>query len=124
MTKFRKKPVVIEAWQYLRPLDIDFTEPPEWLRAAFASGDAVPHGGDDPHLTIKTLEGEHRASVYDWVIQGVKGEIYPCKPDIFAATYEVLAISADHDHQLGFEDGDQSGSHSGEKHKYQTRSVP
>lgn len=81
------------------------------------SGDAVPHGGDDPHLTIKTLEGEHRASVYDWVIQGVKGEIYPCKPDIFAATYEVLAISAGHDHQLGFEDGDQSGSHSGEKHK-------
>lgn len=39
-------------------------------------------------LVIPTLEGDHHASVGDWIIRGVKGEFYPCKPDIFAATYE------------------------------------
>lgn len=47
-------------------------------------------------LDIKTLEGTMRADVGDWIIQGVKGELYPCKPDIFAATYEpVIEPSAD-----------------------------
>ena len=43
-----------------------------------------------PELYIKTLEGEHHASVGDYIIQGVQGEIYPCKPDIFEATYEEM----------------------------------
>lgn len=104
MGKFRKKPVVIEAVQF-KPLNVtvadngfpaDF-EPPMWLRDAFAKGKQA--GGiwekgpakDDPFgecLRIGTLEGEHRCDPGDFIIQGVKGEIYPCKPDIFAATYE------------------------------------
>lgn len=42
----------------------------------------------DPHLIIKTLEGDMRASIGDWVIEGVGGELYPCKPDIFKKTYD------------------------------------
>jgi hypothetical protein len=51
-------------------------------------------GGDAPYATIKTLEGEMRAQVGDWIIQGVKGEIYPCRGDIFAATYEPADTTA------------------------------
>lgn len=58
--KFRKKPVVIQAYQ---------------------------NTGKEP-ISIKTLEGTMRADVGDWIITGVKGEQYPCKPDIFEATYE------------------------------------
>ena len=39
-------------------------------------------------IIVPTLEGQHEAAFGDWIIQGVKGEFYPCKPDIFAATYE------------------------------------
>jgi hypothetical protein len=46
---------------------------------------------DPEHVVIPTLEGEMRASVGDWIIRGVQGELYPCKPDIFAATYDVVA---------------------------------
>ncbi len=58
MAQYRKKPVVIEAYQ------------------------------TDKEVEIKTLEGTMRADVGDWIITGVKGEKYPCKPDIFEATYE------------------------------------
>jgi hypothetical protein len=80
VAKFRKKPVVIEAIQYF-----------DWMREK----DCLPEGvvicpwsdrGDLP--TIHTLEGDHIVGEGDWVITGVKGEKYPCKPDIFAATYE------------------------------------
>ena len=93
MPQFRKKPVVIEAVQFT---DIDqgdpcfATSPPQWLldalqREPFSDGAAwVDHG----LLLIGTLEGTHAASFSDWIIRGVKGELYPCKPDIFAATYE------------------------------------
>lgn len=75
MPKFRKKPIEIEAWQNVEGAII-----PDWLQGlgTGTSGDA---------LFIKTLEGVMRADPGDWIIQGVKGEIYPCKPDIFAATY-------------------------------------
>ena len=84
MPKFRKKPVVIEAWQFVPE---NYHERPEWLRgtkciSAFAEGD-LPKDA-----FIETLEGVMRADPGDWIIRGVKGEIYPCKPDIFAATYE------------------------------------
>ena len=75
--KFRKKPVVIDAVQYTGP---NFSE-----MEAFVGGDAEFRNGK---LVIATLEGALRASVGDWIIKGVKGEFYPCKPDIFAATYE------------------------------------
>lgn len=84
--KFRKKPVVIEAFEV--PPDDGMTRqlPPKWLVDRMVDGSirALPGGG----LDIITLEGNMRADVGDWVIQGVKGEVYPCKPDIFAATYD------------------------------------
>ncbi|MCV7210203.1 hypothetical protein H7J75_16200 [Mycolicibacterium canariasense] len=50
-------------------------------------------GGDCPHsIAIRTLEGTMTASVNDWVIRGVQGEFYPCKPDIFAATYDEVSL--------------------------------
>ncbi len=84
MTMYRKKPIVIEAVQWLgkyRP------EPalPTWFLEAEEDG-TIRLFGDD--LVITTLEGEMTASLNDWIIQGVKGELYPCKPDIFEATYE------------------------------------
>jgi len=77
--KYRKKPVVIEAVQYKngnREEIIDFTN-------GTAKFFTRSHG-----LTIPTLEGEHVASPGDWIIKGIKGEFYPCKPDIFEATYD------------------------------------
>lgn len=84
MSKFRKKPVVIEAWQHKvsddgKTVDRDY---PAWLLPHI---DAERVGGG---FSIKTLEGTMFASPNDWIIQGVKGELYPCKPDIFTATYE------------------------------------
>lgn len=94
--KYRKKPVVIEAFQY----DGDLTGStgkyyvPAWAIKAFES-DVMYYGSErnnEPpfELYIDTLEGTHHVSVGDYIIQGVNGEIYPCKPDIFLKTYEVL----------------------------------
>jgi len=84
MPRFRKKPVEVEAvqwtgsninelWDVFSVLNVTATteKNPDWL-------------------IIATLEGDMRADVGDWIIQGVKGELYPCKPDIFDATYEAL----------------------------------
>ena len=89
--KYRKKPVVIEAYEFHNRVGTD--KRPEWLIDAVKSGVVQFHqrSGANSFLTIQTLEGEHRASLGDWIIQGVKGELYPCKPDIFAATYEAVA---------------------------------
>lgn len=94
MSKFRKKPVVIEAlrWDGSRAskerieevfynLETNCVELPlhgEWDRKTYLS------------WTIYTLEGLVTASPGDWIIKGVKGEFYPCKPDIFEATYEAV----------------------------------
>ena len=81
MAKFRKKPIVIEAIQW------DATEKTlEWLSAADGqeSHQVNLKGG----VYIKTLEGKMLANRGDWIIKGVEGEIYPCKPDIFEMTYE------------------------------------
>jgi len=77
--KFRKKPVVIEAIKYTGKNATEITR--------FITGDVEAMAFDE---TIKTLEGEMHASVGDWIIKGVKGEFYPCKPDIFEATYEAI----------------------------------
>ena len=74
--KYRKKPVVIEAW--MNTLEHDM---PDWVKDSLVEV-------DDGALIIGTLEGDMRADVGDWVIRGIKDEVYPCKPDIFAATYE------------------------------------
>ena len=79
MPKFRKKPVVIDAWQW-RP-EVKSGDIPMWLMMA-----NYDISGSD--LLIKTLEGTMRASPDDWIIKGMKDEIYPCKPDIFEKTYD------------------------------------
>ena len=85
MSKYRKKPIVIEAYQ----LDNRITnQPPGWLRDAIAEGKATWPKGEPLFCDITTLEGVMRASEGDWIIRGVKGEIYPCKPDIFEQSYE------------------------------------
>lgn len=82
MGRFRKKPVEIDA--VLWDGDMTTVEP----LLAWSSCEAVEQNLGDPALLIPTLEGTMRAEVGDWIICGVKGELYPCKPDIFAATYE------------------------------------
>jgi hypothetical protein len=86
--KFRKKPVVIDAF-LIADLLTDVNEgrdrlPPP-VRAALDHG-VLLFGPDT--LYVKTLEGEMRAERSDWLIRGVNGELYPCKPDIFEKTYE------------------------------------
>jgi len=85
--KFRKKAVVIEAWQFEAP---KFMPQPTWMENAMNAGTMYFQGGDAPYYTIKTLEGSMRAIPGDWIIRGVKGELYPCKPDIFEATYDAV----------------------------------
>ena len=80
MGKFRKKPVVIEAVQFT----LHSIEEVEKL----VGGDMGENAQGEQ--VIATLEGAMRVSLNDWVIKGVKGEFYPCKPDIFAATYEAV----------------------------------
>lgn len=85
MAKFRKKPVVIEAWQFDGDTDGDETKAyPSWLLENMGIA-IIPM---DDHILIKTLEGDMRANKDDWIIKGVNGELYPCKPDIFEKTYE------------------------------------
>lgn len=79
--KFRKKPVVIEAVLY----DASKQAIADILRLSSRAVMLFPD-----HLDIKTLEGTHRADIGDWIIQGVKGELYPCKADIFEMTYELV----------------------------------
>ncbi len=92
--KYRKKPVVIEAFQMTLERRWDNQEWPEWLNYAwnFEVGDTggvwCVEGGEK--LFCGTLEGQHEISFGDYIIKGVKGEIYPCKPDIFEMTYEAV----------------------------------
>jgi hypothetical protein len=74
--KFRKKPVVIEASQFV------INTPDGWPYGVYRDSSS-PTG-----YAIETLEGCHQVSEGDWIITGVKGEQYPCKPDIFEMTYE------------------------------------
>ena len=84
--KYRKKPVVIEAIQF-----IDGGMLPQILK--FCEGTTIKMQSNDDlecRLIIPTLEGDHIANQGDWIIKGVKGEFYPCKPDIFEMTYEAV----------------------------------
>lgn len=89
--KFRKKPLVIEAFQVPQDLDSwDFHDYPDWMRRAIDEGVVDESFFPCSHLKIETLEGVMVAKEGDWIIRGVAGEIYPCKPDIFEATYEAV----------------------------------
>lgn len=81
MAKYRKKPVVIEAIQWTGDNKNDISN-----ELGGDTGDY--YFTPDGELFIHTLEGIMKASVGDYIIKGVKGEFYPCKPDIFEATYE------------------------------------
>lgn len=90
MAFYRKKPVVIEAFQ-LGQSQLNW---PQWAQDALTNNDIITHNmgkftdGPEYWADIKTLEGVMRAMPKDYIIKGVKGEIYPCKPDIFEMTYE------------------------------------
>lgn len=93
MPKYRKKPVIIEAFKYDGDMVDQWGEPyvPKWaIEALEQTGIMYYKETDDSpcELFIKTLEGDHHVSVGDYIIRGVKGELYPCKPDIFEQTYE------------------------------------
>ena len=105
MRKYRKKPVVIEAQQWFPPgheqhdpsmlveRKGNAVDPPDYrqvgdLYLAFKGG--MPNVGGDDIYNIRTLEGDMKVSPGDWVIIGVQGEKYACKPDIFEQTYELV----------------------------------
>lgn len=83
--KYRKKPVVIEAFQYNGSL---IFWAPDWVKEAHKKG--VLFYRYDDEVFIKTLEGNHHVSIGDFIIKGIQGELYPCKPDIFEQTYELV----------------------------------
>lgn len=95
MAEYRKKPVVIEAWQFTNFNDFD-ENAPDWLKEAEivygrpTNGDVCKAEGinGEDVINICTLEGTMQAYPNDWIIRGINGEFYPCKPHIFAATYE------------------------------------
>lgn len=87
MGLYRKKPVVIEARQFTGSFhSADGIQ--GWAMDNGASIDQQAFGAEQ-QLRVHTLEGVMIAEPQDWIIKGVKGEFYPCKPDIFEATYEV-----------------------------------
>jgi hypothetical protein len=92
MPKYRKRPVVIEAVQF----DPDVQPWPEGVHAMVGPWAATASHANALGVSpadcgwVSTLEGGHVAQKGDWIITGVKGEKYPCKPDIFAATYELV----------------------------------
>ena len=98
MPFYRKKPVVIEAvqlsWRNWNEVckflgdTLGATNPGRYGPASDTCGEPGP---DYINLTIPTLEGDHTALHGDWIIKGVNGEFYPCKPDIFEKTYEVAS---------------------------------
>jgi hypothetical protein len=83
MPQFRKKPVVIEARQLMADNHV--------LISNWCAGTIRNVSGYGNVVVIHTLEGEMQAQQGDWVIKGIKGEFYPCKPEIFEATYEQVA---------------------------------
>jgi hypothetical protein len=90
---YRKRPLVIEAHR-LAPDNVEIVA--DWVMSGLVQADrrdedvSATLAGPDAHLDINTLEGTMRADIGDWVIHGRKGEFYPCKDDVFQATYEAV----------------------------------
>jgi hypothetical protein len=100
MAQYRKKPVVIEAFQMTEARRATNVDWPGWMHRAWNIGREQPgalyptiEGTGDGTLSIRTLEGEQLVSWGDWIIQGVLGEIYPCKDEIFRLTYEDVGVT-------------------------------
>lgn len=94
MARYRKKPVVIEAMRYPGLPSVPASarldacmQFDDWM-LAHQGTNKCKYRGDS--VVIETLEGEMTALPGDWIIKGVKGELYPCKPDVFEATYEAV----------------------------------
>ena len=86
--KFRKRPVNIEAVQYSEYSAEKLTEIQKFMGGKTV---LIQHDkNENPKIVIETLEGDMYASLGDWIIKGVQGEFYPCKPEIFKETYEKL----------------------------------
>jgi hypothetical protein len=102
MARYRKKPVEVDAFQMTFDKRWDNSDWPEWLDRAWyrwermggiRPGSQIPAGRNHPInniLICETLEGPVLVHVDDWIIQGIKGELYPCKPDIFKEIYELV----------------------------------
>jgi len=97
MAKYRKKPIVIEAFQMTKERRERNQEWPEWLHEAWNKNNGetgsvfpseYPYSDGTDKLTVHTLEGDHLVEWGDYIIQGIQGELYPCKLDIFKKTYE------------------------------------
>ena len=97
MPRFRKRPVEIEAIQFIEigrrhptyetAIDYNSLEICEFMGLGKINTHFDKQGA---YLTIETMEGDMRANLNDWIIRGVQGEFYPCKPDIFEATHESI----------------------------------
>ncbi|MDE2098752.1 MAG: hypothetical protein KGL39_15970 [Patescibacteria group bacterium] len=90
MAKYRKKPVEVEAWEasmLLVRAATRWSHLPQCIRDAYKEGNV---GFMSDHIRIRTLEGVMRAGLADMVICGVEGELYSCKADVFARTYEFV----------------------------------
>ena len=102
MTKYRTKPVLIEAFI------MGFDDYPVWFTEQVNKNNiTLPNKGDPKQLTyhscslkyctIKTIDGEMKGDYGDYIIKGIQGEVYPCKPDIFEQTYELIENAATFD---------------------------
>jgi len=94
MSKYRKKPVSIEAFR------IGYDPMPDWFMDSVSKNESTLKTDNEEYVPFEfdntifaeicTLEGTMRANNGDWIIKGINGELYPCKPDIFEATYEAV----------------------------------
>lgn len=90
--KYRKKPVVIEALPVKLALYYaakEWRNLPQWLKDSYEKGKVI---FGNTAVYLNTLEGQMTANLDDMIICGVQGELYPCKPDIFEATYEKVEV--------------------------------
>ena len=91
--KYKKRPVVIDAYPASELMELnrsDYDALPECIKEAYASAKLMFSFNG---IEIETLEGWHHAEVADFIIRGVAGELYPCKPDIFALTYDPVNLT-------------------------------
>ena len=89
--RFRKKPIEIEAIQWTGHNAQAIAEFADMF-SALGVEVALGKGESEPHLVIRTLEGDMRADVGSWIIRGAYGELYPCRGDVFADTYEPAPV--------------------------------
>lgn len=92
MIRYKKRPVVVDAIQWIGDIEEIF----DWMDITTdgnGTGLTYVDDGSGSHLRVHTLEGSLTVSLFDWIICGIEGELYPCKPDIFNKTYEAVEES-------------------------------